>query len=123
MARKKKTSLPLADYVFINMHLVSDEVKELLSMIETDEFPIEYVWNLVDEGFKVSFSYDELNDSYIASMTDKRPDSNSFGVILTGRGDSALNAWYSLAYKHFVKLNQDWTDIQTKAAKRDKRFS
>lgn len=123
MPRKKKHAMPLSEYTFVNLHLVSDEVKELLSLIETDELPLEGFMALVDDGYKLSFSYDEMNDSYVASMTDKRDSSGTYGVILTGRGDSVLNAWYSLAYKHFVKLDGDWTDIQSKTAKRDKRFS
>lgn len=97
-----------SDYRFVNVRLSSDDKAR---MAETDlaiEFPLGTVLDIVAEGYKFSLKEDEKNSTFVASFTDVRPDSPAFKSILTGRGSTALNAWYSLAYRHTVILVDGW---------------
>lgn len=113
--RKKGTSSDgnnsFGGYKFLNVSLgVSD--KERLSQATFGEsYPIDGCTSLLLEGYKLSFSYDSKNHSFICSLTDNVQDSAFFKHILTGRGSSAVNAWLSVCYKHYVLAEQDWSAI------------
>lgn len=97
-----------SDYRFVNVRLSSDDKAR---MAETDlelEFPISSILDLVAEGYKFSLKEDGKNSTFVASLTDVREESPTSKAILTGRGSTALNAWYALAYRHIVLLPDGW---------------
>lgn len=98
------------DYWFINVQLGKDDKEQLQTTDLTAEFPVSAIFALADEGYKFSIKKDEHNQTYVASLSDSRDSSDTFGGILTGRGATGLNAWYALAYRHFVILESDWTN-------------
>lgn len=109
----KRNTSNFGGYTFINVRLSSDDRLWLQECDCEEEFPIEELFRLVSENFKVSFSYDEKNSTFICSATDKSPNSPSYKSILSGRGSNPANAWYSLAYRHFVKAKGDWQTFDT----------
>jgi hypothetical protein len=98
------------DYWFINVQLGKDDKEQLQNSDLTTEFPLSSILALADEGYKFSIKKDEHNQTYVASLSDSRDGSDTFGGILTGRGATGLNAWYALAYRHFVILESDWAN-------------
>ena len=97
-----------ADYRFVNVRLSSDDKARMADLHLDVEFPLSTILDIVAEGYKFSVKEDSKNQTYVASLTDGREDSPAYRAILTGRGSSALNAWYSLAYRHIVLLPDGW---------------
>lgn len=93
---------------FINVSLSRAEKDKLKEMDLPLEFPLSLITDLAGEGFKFSIREDEKSGGYMASLSDIRERSETHKCILTGRGSSPTNAWYSLAYKHLVVLQGDW---------------
>lgn len=102
-------SSTLGGYKFINVPLSSDDKSRLEDMLAQRSFPIDQILDLVQQGYKVSLSHDSKNSSFICSITDSDENSPAYKCILTGRGSSALNAWYAVCYRHMVLLKGDWT--------------
>jgi hypothetical protein len=96
-------------YRFINVALTSQAKKDLAAMDLPSEYPVDAIFYLVEQGYKLSVNADEKNHSFVASLTDKREDVPTAKCILTGRGSSPLNAFYALCYKHFTLLSEDWS--------------
>lgn len=97
-----------SDYRFANVRLDSTDAEWLESNDLPTTFPLSLVFTLVESGYKVSFSYDAQNNSALCTLTDTRENSVHLHTILSGRGATPIDAWYSLAYKHFVRLGEDW---------------
>ncbi len=65
--------------------------------------------DIIPEGYKLSISYDDKTDCFIASLTAGAGTGANAGWCLTGRSSGFDGAVVSLAYKHFTKLSRDWT--------------
>lgn len=98
-------------YKFFEVPLAAADKERLTSIDGEAEFPFTGIGALVEQGYKVSFSEDSRNNTFIASLTDNRADSPFHKHILTGRGDTVGQSWVSLCYKHFYLANEDWTNI------------
>ncbi|MCW4048085.1 MAG: hypothetical protein NWE99_11095 [Candidatus Bathyarchaeota archaeon] len=96
---------------FINVPLSSAEKDELRSM----PFTIEDVLDLVDvlalEGYRIGVSHDSKNRRFIASITDRRPDSTYTNVCITGSGSSAFNALVAVLFRHIYIAQRDWDNF------------
>ena len=63
---------------------------------------------LIGDGYKVSLRFDERNDSYACWLI--APDrSQNKGLILSGRGSTALKAIRQALYIHYTILSGVWT--------------
>lgn len=98
-------------YKFLEVALSSLDKERLSALDGEAEFPYTGIGTLIRQGYKVSFSQDSRNQSFIASLTDNRPDSAFYKHILTGRGDTDIQSWVSLCYKHFYLAQEDWANI------------
>ncbi len=109
--RKDKHRKPSADsveYRFLS-HTLRQADKDWLGASDALALlPLSLLPDFVSEGFKVSFSYDDRNRSFLCSITDKRGGSPFQGCILTGRGSSLDHAWLAVAYRHVVLSEGDW---------------
>lgn len=63
----------------------------------------------VDDGYKLSLSFDAHGNAYVASMTGKATGTGNDGMTLSGRGGTLHNAVASLIFKHEVLLERDWS--------------
>lgn len=98
-------------YKFLEVALSSTDKERLSALDGEAEFPLTGLGGLIEQGYKVSFSQDSRNQSYIASLTDNNPSSAFHKHILTGRGESATHAWVALCYKHFYLAAENWENI------------
>jgi hypothetical protein len=106
-----KGSMP--DTVFLRVPL-SENDKEWLEKADCRlEFPPDLLFSLVATGYKVSLAPDAKNNCFIATLTDKVPNSPTFNCCISSRGSSPVNAWYALAYRHFQKLGETWDGLDT----------
>lgn len=125
MARSKKRGSDSGSdsgYRFINVHLVKADEEWLSACDAQTEFPLSAIFDLVQEGFKVSFNEDSRNSSFVASLTDTREDSSFYKHILTGRGATSADSWLSLAYKHYQIAEGDWHNIASEESGKPSRF-
>jgi len=57
---------------------------------------------VLEQGYKVSCSFDERHGAFAAYLTQTREDGPNYGWTLTGRGSGPMKALKQLFYKHFV---------------------
>jgi len=107
---------------FINISLGEAEKDELGELHQRGVFALELVFDLVQEGYKVSFSEDSKNHSYICSLSDCREDSPSFKHTLTGRGATPAAAFSACCYKHFNIARKDWTQYKLAEGRQGSMF-
>jgi hypothetical protein len=94
---------------FINYRLDDDDKAWLAACDLTTEFPLERLFGLAQEGYKISISPPRDNRSAIVSLVDVEPTSPFYNHALSGFGATVIDAWYSLAYRHFVKAAGNWS--------------
>lgn len=102
---KRAKERPAWDVDFINLHLTERQKVELAQWDESGEKCISILEELVSDGCKVSFSYDEGNDSYIATVTAPAPERGVRKRCFTSRGRSTLLALRCAAFKVEVHLD------------------
>lgn len=98
-----------SDYKFIQHKLTTRDVEELEALNGNTEWPLARILDLVEEGYKVSFSPDFNHMSIVVTATDKQEHSPFFKHTLSGRGATPIDAWHSLAYRHYVLAAGDWS--------------
>ena len=66
---------------------------------------------MIADGCKMTISYDGKNSSYVASCTDRAPDSMNAGLTVSARGSTVINATQALMYKITIILKDTpWAD-------------
>jgi hypothetical protein len=95
-------------FTFINYRLSAEDQEWLRACDTGVDFPLTHLLVLVEEGYKFSLSNDSKNSTYVASITDRLPNSEYQNYCLTGRGASPLDAWVALAYRHAVVGRDGW---------------
>lgn len=114
MSKKATTprgSNAFGGFRFISYSLGQAEKEELAEIYERGEFPLELVFDFLQDGYKVSFSNDAEHHAFICSITDVREGSPTAKHILTGRGSTPLAAWYAVCYRHYRIAAGDWANI------------
>lgn len=62
----------------------------------------------LDDGLKFGVGWDEYHSAYVASFTQKNPEHEMVGWVLTAFGPTWEKAADVLFYKHFVMLDKNW---------------
>lgn len=75
---------------------------------------------LVDNGYKVSFSFDRVHDCFQASATCTDAENADYGFCLTARAPELWSALGLLMYKHYVVLDCDWNSREATPTTSDK---
>lgn len=96
---------------FVNLELSDAQKAEAKKLLADADRVTDNVWKLVDDGYKVSFSYDGYHGAYLCAVTCQDKSSVNVGLTLTGRGGGILAAMASLWYKHDVVLERNWTSM------------
>jgi len=68
------------------------------------------VTRLVEDGYKLSVSADKQHNCVGAYLTSPKTQDGKRQKCLGSRGPDILGALRSLAFKHVVKLDQDWAN-------------
>lgn len=119
-ARKGTTNAK--EFRFVNYSL-SQKDKEWLAAADLDaEFPLSSFGDLVTAGYKLGFSLDDKNNTYVASITDRSEGSAFYNACLTGRGATPLDAWFSVCYRHLVVAQGDWAVFHQAGDNEPSRF-
>jgi len=107
-AASKSNSAEGAWKGFISLELTDRQKAEVKALQADPDRVFDNVFSLIDDGYKISFSYDTYHDMYICSATGKDPKSPNNGLTLTGRGGKVLGAMAALWYKHDVVTERVW---------------
>jgi len=99
MAKSKR--LPLPEYSFVKFELSRSEKAEFAKTLPPDMLRVwDTLYALLEDGHKVSLSYDAENKCYIASLTcNGGSRTQNHRAVLTARADSADVALALLLYK------------------------
>jgi len=110
--RSKSRSKPQEpEFEYLNVDLTAKDSERLEALVDSGEFPLAGILELSSMGYKFSLSPDKEHKRFVASLTDKSPDSAFWNKCLTGSGATALDAWHSVAYKHYTIAGGDWADL------------
>lgn len=114
MAPRKKSRGANNSYpkvVFLSLSLDATDKKWLGENELGKQFPLSLVFDLAEHGYKVSFSPDWEHKRFICSLVSKREGDASNNHCISGSGASPEKSWYSLAYRHFIKLEESWKEL------------
>lgn len=97
----------LESFHFVNVSVTADDWPIVVAEYAETERVLESLGALVLAGYKVSFSANFQNGLTVASLTDKREGSPTFGACLTGSADGWYDAFRVLLYKFECVLKTD----------------
>lgn len=98
---------------FVNVELTANQKAEAKRMLTDLPRVWDNVFGLVEEGYKMTLSYDEQRTAFNMSFTCKRRGDANQGLTLSGRGGSVEAAAVSFWYKHYVVLQMAWGEAST----------
>lgn len=74
---------------------------------------------LIDDGFRISFKFDDYNKCFNCSFTEPTRDGAKSCRCIVSRGPSIMDAARIACYKHFVILEGDWGNLSATTIERD----
>jgi len=97
------------DYApFVSCELNDDEKGFVREHLLTGAKVLEMCSNLVENGYRISLTYDLRNDAVSVIVTGVGDACPNKGLALSGRGPTVQGALTVLAYKHTEKLKEQW---------------
>lgn len=99
--------IPLTGYTWENISEqwgVPDEVVELAT-------------GLLEDGYRLGFSYNPQNDAFICSVTCKAEESVNNGCTFTAFAGSWFEALEVALFKHFVVAQEQWRSVSSSGQK------
>lgn len=106
----KQRSNILPNFTFVRCELTSEQKEALVMAISDGLLHSENCLDMVDEGYKISITYDEKNHTYIATASDNRENSVNAKRCLSARGATRAVAMCALYFKHSVVLLGNWVE-------------
>lgn len=77
------------------------------------------IHTMVDCGYSFTLKFDTFSDSYAAFCSQKAPEGENAGFILTGRGSTPEKALKQLFYKHFEVMAERWEQFAVSRSARE----
>lgn len=93
---------------FVNVELTADQKPLCKALLSDVERLAENVYGMVEDGYKLSLTWDDVRECYNLSLTCKARGNPNNGLTLTGRGGSIPAAMASFWYKHDAILMGAW---------------
>lgn len=103
---------------FVALELTEAQKIGAKALREDAERLYDNVFGMIDDGYKLTFSYDSYNGAYVCSVTCRDKGSANNGLTLTARGGSTISAMASLWYKHDVVLARQWGNAVVQGGQR-----
>lgn len=96
----KKSSNKMFTTRFASISLTKEEKVAAKTWITANIADVETYWvNLGVDGWKQSSSYDEENDCWIVSLTQRQESHRNYDVCVTSRADNPVEALMLCVYK------------------------
>ncbi len=93
---------------FIPRELTAEEQKLCKDWGVDAEHLASELGKLNEVGYKVTFRWDDFNECYACWFLPPKDHRDNAGLILTGRGSSALKAFKQALYKHTALFDEIW---------------
>lgn len=94
--------------VFVNCTMPTNERAKVAKFAQDSEKIWQLVEQLLNAGYKLSWSFDKSRGAYVASLTCKAQDDHNFNRTLSAWSSGWYDALGALLYKHYVYLSEDW---------------
>jgi len=104
---------------FVNYTLNAEETQDVKRTAITIEFFESTSTRLVEEGYAVSFSYDDYNSCYSCLLRPKFTTNPNVGYLLNGRGSTPVRALRQAAYIHYIVFGGDWSSHYTQSKRQE----
>lgn len=102
----RKDDLNLS-FEFVDLRLTEGDKESFNKFLKTPQADLDAMTlDLLAEGYKISFSYDQRHDCVICSITGTKEAKYNSGLILTSRAADYNEALALGLYKHFVIFNR-----------------
>lgn len=101
------------DITFVNWSLNAEQKAACKGWnLSMEDFDSCYA-KLIEEGYKVTVSYDNFRGCYTASIVPTKDGRYNQGYILTGKGSTPMKAVKQVLYIHFHVMNGEWAAYST----------
>jgi hypothetical protein len=97
---------------FINVNLTKEQEVEFDAWALAADIGWDWVADLVDAGYKLSFDYDSYNQGFKASLYANAKKLSWAGYTMTAWAGDVQTAMKLICYKHFMLANQDWDQFR-----------
>jgi hypothetical protein len=115
MARGKSKDLPRIDKradwqtEFVQIPLNGVTMEEINSVFPDEDAVWDGFSSLLDDGYKVGFTYNPTNQAVICSVTCKQPEDVNFNKTFSSFARDWQDALRIALYKHYVLTDKDWS--------------
>jgi hypothetical protein len=96
-----------------------EEIQHVKETPISIEFAEDTILKLSEEGYAVSFSYDDYNSCYSCLLRPKYTNNSNAGYLLNGRGSTPIRALRQAAYIHYIVFRSQWGEFYTQSRKQD----
>ena len=95
---------------FITYSLSKEQTKELKAMpFEMADLDTTFL-RLLEEGYKITFRWDEYNQCYACWLIPPNENHPNVGYILSARGSTPVKALKQAGYIHWNIFDKDWSE-------------
>lgn len=109
----KPTQPRFNDVQFVNWSLTDEEKAACKEWSVTMGDFDNALGKLIEEGYKVTVSYDNYRSCFTASIVPTKDAKMNVGYILTGKGSTPLKAIKQVLYIHFYIMGGEWAAYST----------
>lgn len=120
MSREPKTSKPSTpkkprfnDVVFVNWSLSVEDKVACKAWLVVEGDIDNALLTVIEEGYKVTCSYDSYRACFTASLIPQNDDSPNKGYILSGKGSTPLKATKQALFIHYRIMGSEWATYST----------
>jgi hypothetical protein len=114
MAAKKTATKrpPKAEYKgYLNVNLSAEDDLQFDAWYGTGAFSLDMLFDVMDLGYKISFSIDDYNDGISVAIYAKSTKLDWAGWTLTAWAGTLHEAAALCFFKHHFVCNQDWNQF------------
>jgi hypothetical protein len=118
MVTKKKSAVKKAEWRGYHKVSISLDDERLFDAWASAN-PVDWSWlnHYADQGYKISFSFDDYHQGMSASMYCTQEKMDWAGYTLSAWGEDAESAFQLLLYKHIVMCGEVW-DVSSNVSER-----
>ena len=98
---------------FVDISLTGVGEEAIFGAFDTVEGVYDHATKLLEDGYRLGFSYNPTNDAFICSVTCKDAESVNFGKTFTAFASSWYDALVVALFKHYVVASQNWNGSQS----------
>jgi len=103
------------NWKFANISLTAAHRKAFKSWYEVQQVKLaEYTSELLEDGYKIAFRYDDKNDTWMATISSTTTSVVNRDSSMTSRHKDLLLSWGLALFKHFeIAGSGEWDDVST----------